>query len=117
MAPVAIIHNHPAHYQHLLFCELAQKGLDFEVLFLAASSGARIQAPLPTDREYLYSIGHMGSYETAPRQKTSQFVRRSRIEWNVSLTTAICGARCLQVRYPVPPNLRWRSTASGSFRF
>jgi glycosyltransferase involved in cell wall biosynthesis len=77
MASVAIIHNHPIHYQHLLFCELARRQLDFEVLFLAASSGVRMQAPLPANGEYPYSIGHTGSYETAPTIGTGRFVWHS----------------------------------------
>src|SRR5215469_10363810 len=77
MASVAIIHNHPIHYQHLLFCELAKKGLDFEVLFLASSSSARMHAPLPAKGEYSYSIGHAGPYETAKPMGTSRFVWRS----------------------------------------
>jgi glycosyltransferase involved in cell wall biosynthesis len=74
MALVAIVHNHPIHYQHLLFCELAKTGLDFEVLFTAASGGSRIEAPLPLNNEYLYSIAYSGSYEEAPGIRTARFV-------------------------------------------
>jgi glycosyltransferase involved in cell wall biosynthesis len=74
MASIAIIHNHPIHYQHLLFCELAKRGLDFEVLFVAAFSGSRVEAPLPTRSEYSFSIGHAGSYEAARRDETAHFV-------------------------------------------
>jgi glycosyltransferase involved in cell wall biosynthesis len=77
MASVAIIHNHPIHYQHLLFCELAKRGLDFEVLFLAGSSSARMQSPLPANGEYSYSIGHAGSYETVKPIGTGRFVWQS----------------------------------------
>lgn len=77
MTSVAIIHNHPIHYQHLLFRELGQRGMDFEVLFLAASSAVRMQSPLPDNGEYRYSIGHQGSYETCPRVKSSEFIWRS----------------------------------------
>ena len=74
MTTVAIVHNHPIHYQHLLFCELARRGLDFEVLFVAAFSGNRIESPLPKNLEYPYSIGHAGSYETAKRIKSALFI-------------------------------------------
>ena len=39
----AIFHNHPIHYQHLLFQELNRKGLKFEVFFLAAASDVRFE--------------------------------------------------------------------------
>lgn len=76
MTSVAIIHNHPIHYQHLLFTELARRGMEFEVLFTAASSGARIAvpAPLPGGSEYRHSIGHVGTYEAAPKRETARFV-------------------------------------------
>lgn len=77
MAMVAIIHNHPIHYKHLLFCELAKKGLDFEVLFTAASSSDRIETPLPEGRQYCYSIGYPGSYEQAPKWNTARSVWRA----------------------------------------
>ena len=77
MTSVAIIHNHPIHYQHLLFCELAKTGLDFEVLFLSASSRARIQAPRAENGEYRFSIGYKGPHESAPALGTSRFVWRS----------------------------------------
>jgi glycosyltransferase involved in cell wall biosynthesis len=77
MPAVAIVHNHPIHYQHLLFCALAARGMDFEVLFTARSGQARLEAPLPANAEYLYSIGHDGSYETAAATPTARFVWRS----------------------------------------
>ena len=77
MATVAIIHNHPIHYQHLLFCELASQGMDFEVLFTARSSGIRVEVPLPANSEYLYSAGHDGPYEAASGVATVRFVWKS----------------------------------------
>jgi len=73
MTSVAIIHNHPIHYQHLLFTELARRGMVFEVLFTAASSGARIGG-LSETSEYRHSIGHTGPYEGAPKIATAHFV-------------------------------------------
>ncbi len=77
MASTAIIHNHPIHYKHLLFCELAKKGLDFEVLFTAASSSDRIETPLPERHQYFYSIGYSGPYEQAPKWNTARSVWRA----------------------------------------
>jgi len=74
MPSVAIVHNHPIHYQHLLFCELAKQGLDFEVLFIAAYSDGRMESPLPKDSEYPFSIAYAGPYEKASRIETACFV-------------------------------------------
>ena len=92
MASVAIIHNYPIHYQHLLFCELATRGLDFEVLFVAASSGNRIESPLPSNSEYPFSIGHAGSYETAPTIKTALFFWKAlnRVRPAIVILTGYC---------------------------
>lgn len=73
---VAIIHNHPIHYQHLLFTELARRGMQFEVLFTAASSEARIGG-LPDGAEYRCSVGHAGTYEEAQKLPTARFVWRA----------------------------------------
>ena len=77
MATVAIVHNHPIHYQHLLFCELAKRGLDFEVLFVAAFSGNRMEAPFPKNSEYPFAVAHAGPYEKAPRIETACFIWRA----------------------------------------
>jgi glycosyltransferase involved in cell wall biosynthesis len=77
MASVAIIHNHPIHYKHLLFCELAKKGMDFEVLFTGGSSGNRIETPLPEDHQYRYSFAYSGAYEQAPKAQTVRSVWRA----------------------------------------
>jgi glycosyltransferase involved in cell wall biosynthesis len=77
MVNVAIIHNHPIHYKHLVFGELAKQGLDFEVLFTGASSGQRIERPLPKNGEYRYRIGWDGPYEDAAAKHTARYVWRS----------------------------------------
>jgi glycosyltransferase involved in cell wall biosynthesis len=74
---VAIIHNHPIHYKHLLFAELAKTGLDFDVLFTGACSRNRIETPLPKNGEYGYRIGWDGPYENAAAKHTARFVWRS----------------------------------------
>jgi 1,2-diacylglycerol 3-alpha-glucosyltransferase len=73
----AIIHNHPIHYKHLLFTALAKEGLDFEVLFTGASSGNRIERPLPSNGEYRYRFGWEGPYEEASAIHTVRFVWQS----------------------------------------
>ena len=75
--PVVIIHNHPIHYKHLLFEALTKQGLDFEVFFTGASSGQRIERPLPSNGEYRYRFGWDGPYEDAPAIHTARFVWRS----------------------------------------
>ncbi len=92
MSSAVIIHNHPIHYQHLLFCELAKKGLEFEVLFTASSSRSRIEAPLPERQEYVYSIGYSGSYESVGKLNAAFFVWRSlnRLRPKVVILSGYC---------------------------
>jgi glycosyltransferase involved in cell wall biosynthesis len=70
----AVVHNHPIHYKHLLFCALAKLGLEFEVLFVAGSSSQRIERPLPTRNEYRYTIGFEGPYEGATAIATAKYI-------------------------------------------
>jgi 1,2-diacylglycerol 3-alpha-glucosyltransferase len=76
MTDLAISHNHPIHYKHLLFCELAKLGVDFEVLFTGASSDSRIERFLPKNGEYRYVIGHDGPYQRVSKIAAMQFVWR-----------------------------------------
>ena len=63
---VAIIHNIPIHYKHLLFSALRKQGLDFEVLFIASGSVLRHEN-IPLSRDlYGYRIGYEGRYEDSP---------------------------------------------------
>jgi 1,2-diacylglycerol 3-alpha-glucosyltransferase len=71
MLTAAVIHNHPIHYKDLLFRELQERGLSFEVLFTASSSISRLDAPVAG---YRYRCGHDGPYETAPLLRTMRFV-------------------------------------------
>ena len=63
---IVIVHNHPIHYKHLLFLELARRGLDFDVLFLAAQSTIRNERIDLSEQLYRTDIAWPGSYETAP---------------------------------------------------
>ncbi|MDP2997946.1 MAG: glycosyltransferase family 4 protein [Bryobacterales bacterium] len=74
---VAIIHNIPISYKHLLFSELVRKGLDFEVLFLASGSKDRIEAPDLRCAPYRSRIGFQGGYEAIPHWHTASYVWRS----------------------------------------
>ena len=76
MTKVAIVHNIPIHYKHLLFGALAERGLDFTVLFMATrSTGAIVFDSLkPSGEVYDYRIGFTGSYEKAPAATRAEFV-------------------------------------------
>jgi glycosyltransferase involved in cell wall biosynthesis len=77
MTRAAIIHNIPINYKDLLFAELARKGLEFEVLFLASGSKDRIEVPDPSTALYRSRIGFQGGYEALPRWHTMSYVWRA----------------------------------------
>ena len=77
MITAAIIHNHPIHYEHLLFQELKRQGLRFEVLFTASRSSERIEPLSLHDDLYRFRVGFEGPYERHPRLRTWAFVWRS----------------------------------------
>jgi glycosyltransferase involved in cell wall biosynthesis len=70
MPRTAIIHNHPIHYQDLLFRELKDQGLPLEVLFTATSATERINTPPPDAGGYPCRAAFHGAYEAAPRWAT-----------------------------------------------
>lgn len=74
MLNAAIVHNHPIHYQHLLFTELARRGLEFEVLYTASRSVCRIETPRLASGSYAARIGFDGDYEHAPALGAARFV-------------------------------------------
>lgn len=73
---VAIIHNHPIHYKHLLFEQLKKRQLDFEVLFAASQSSIRHEENGLSQDLYCHRIGYDGPYEFAPAST------RIRFTWN-----------------------------------
>lgn len=76
MDRIAIIHNHPIHYKHLLFSAMKKRGLLFRVLYLASGSEIRYER-LPLSQEsYEYEIGYEGPYEEAPAWRRGWFVWR-----------------------------------------
>jgi glycosyltransferase involved in cell wall biosynthesis len=74
---VAIVHNHPIHYKHLLFQELTHSRLDFEVLFLASQSTVRHEVIPLSPELYKFKIGYQGSYESAPAHTRVRFIWNS----------------------------------------
>ena len=70
---VVIVHNHPIHYKELLFAEMKELGLDFEVLFVSRTSTKRNVLELDPAK-YAFRVGHQGAYENHPRVRTARFV-------------------------------------------
>lgn len=70
MPRTAIIHNHPIHYQDLLFRELKHQGLPFEVLFTATSATERINTPPLDSGNFPCRAAFRGPYQAAPRWAT-----------------------------------------------
>jgi glycosyltransferase involved in cell wall biosynthesis len=64
---VAIVHNHPIHYKHLLFQALRHQGLDLEVVFAARHSGVRHENLGLDQNLYKHRFAVDGRYETAHR--------------------------------------------------
>ncbi len=76
---LAIIHNHPIHYKHLLFQELS-KAADLEVVFLAGGSQVRHEKIPLSQGLYRYRIGFDGPYESAPAIYKAAFTWRAASE-------------------------------------
>lgn len=74
MANVIVIHNHPIHYKDALFSELSKRGMNFQVIFLAASSRFRKSVPEPLP--YNCKVAYDGNYESLPQLLSAHFVWR-----------------------------------------
>ena len=74
---VAIIHNHPIHYKHLLFQELKKCGLEFEVLFQASQSNIRHEKISLAPDLYKFKTACDGTYEDVPARVRAAFTWRS----------------------------------------
>ena len=90
MLDVVIIHGIPISYQHILFSELANQGLLFKVLFVAARSCHRRDTPPLAEAVYRYQIGFDGVYESAPILRSVTFVLGSLESLNPA-AVIICG--------------------------
>jgi 1,2-diacylglycerol 3-alpha-glucosyltransferase len=77
---VAIVHNHPIHYKHLLFTELKKAGLDFDVLFQGGQSSIRHEQIALSDQLYRSHIAVPGPYEAAPLLTRAWFTWKKMIE-------------------------------------
>ena len=66
---LAILHNHPIHYQHLLFSELAAQGAHLDVLFAARSSTARTASLQPVGTSYPTHFLSEGAFEGMPQKQ------------------------------------------------
>jgi len=86
MPRIAIIHNTPISYKHLLFSAMAERGLDFEVLFLASGSKDRIEIPDLLSSPYRSRTGFQGRYEGMPGWHTARYVWRSLSELQPGVT-------------------------------
>jgi len=76
MSRLAIVHNIPIHYKHLLFSALADRGLDFTVLFMATGSHGAVAFDSfnPAGELYRCRVGFNGRYERAPARTRAAFV-------------------------------------------
>jgi glycosyltransferase involved in cell wall biosynthesis len=110
---IAIVHNHPIHYKHLLFSEMRKRGLAFRVLFLAAQSDVRHERiPLSQDL-YEYEIGYEGAYEEAPSWHKARFIWKSLQEMRPPIVivsgyhAAECWAALIWARLHDKPVILW----------
>jgi 1,2-diacylglycerol 3-alpha-glucosyltransferase len=77
---VAIVHNHPIHYKHLLFTELQKVGLDFDVIFQGGQSAIRHENIELSEHLYRSHIAYRGPYETAPFLTRAWFTWKKMVE-------------------------------------
>jgi glycosyltransferase involved in cell wall biosynthesis len=69
------VHNHWIHYKDLLFRAMADRGLDFVVLFTALGSIHRL-GHRPEEGAYPFRIGHNAPYETVSPLSAATWVWR-----------------------------------------
>jgi glycosyltransferase involved in cell wall biosynthesis len=68
---IAVLHNHPIHYMHLLFVAFAELGMEVDVIFAARSSNCRTASLQPTGVQYRSHFLSGGSYESLPQVRTA----------------------------------------------
>ncbi len=68
---VAVLHNHPIHYKHLLFTRLAELGVEVDVLFAARSSNQRTASLQPAGESYHSHFLSEGTFESLPQIRTA----------------------------------------------
>src|SRR3569833_2371803 len=74
---IAVFHNHPIHYKHLLFREMNKRGLDFTVFFFGAGSDIRHEEISLSSELYRYQIGFEGLHQDAPLSSRVRFAWKS----------------------------------------
>jgi glycosyltransferase involved in cell wall biosynthesis len=72
-----VVHNHWIHYKDLLFRSMTVTGLDFIVLFTAASSAHRQEATGPAAGEYPSCVLNQGPYESISQFSMARRVWRA----------------------------------------
>ena len=70
---VAVLHNHPIHYKHLLLQEMKKAGLDFKAFFVASESKIRHEELSLSDDLYSFAVGFNGPYESAKPLTRARF--------------------------------------------
>lgn len=71
MIRVAILHNHPIHYSHLLFTAMSEGGAEVDVVFAAKSSDERTTSLQPLGSTYKSHFLSDGSFQSLPQIKTA----------------------------------------------
>jgi len=64
---IALLHNHPIHYMHLLFAAIANQGACLDVIFAASSSNQRTTSMLRTGETYRSHFLSEGCFESLPQ--------------------------------------------------
>jgi len=94
---IAVIHNHPIHYKHLLFQSMKRdQGLDFDVLFMASQSSIRHEKISLSDDLYRSHICYDGPYEAAPgaRRASWTWQKLDAIQPNFLLISGYYAVEC-----------------------
>ena len=68
---IAVLHNHPIHYKHLLFTAIASLGVEVDVIFTARSSDLRTASLQPAGENYHSHFLSDGSFESLPQFLTA----------------------------------------------
>jgi len=68
---ITILHNHPIHYQHLLFSEMVAQGAHVNILFAAKSSTARTASLQPIGTGYQSHFLSASAFEDLPQIRSA----------------------------------------------
>jgi len=87
---VAVLHNHPIHYMHLLFTAIASLGVEVDVIFAARSSNLRTTGLQPEGMSYRSHFLFEGSFESLPQARSATQAARVFAQLNPDVVI-ICG--------------------------